>query len=109
MKPMIMLVNLSAIRASNNGKSLFLDGEHILDSNSDDRHPLFEISSKMASALNTTVTEVNLTLTELAICSAARQGLSEDAMVHGLSNFTKSYCNEDVLNAALAKSCSHLH
>lgn len=101
----VLLVDQSSIPASFDAVSLFVNGRHVLDADEANDHPIEDIASNLAAALDTDVTQESLSGIDLArYLAGKREKLSElEASIKegnaDLDDWVQGYTNDDVLGA----------
>ncbi|MFK5951033.1 MAG: hypothetical protein QM500_19950 [Methylococcales bacterium] len=101
----VLLVDQKSIPASFNCNSLFVNGEHILDSDESNAYPLEDVANSLAKALNVNLKEVSLSELDLAKYMSHTVNQSEQLKSEielgsvDLDSWVQGYTNDDVKGA----------
>ncbi len=88
MKTVIVLADQTSIVASFCGKSLFINQEHILDTDEINIHPIEEIANNIASSLGVDLTIVDISERDIAFVMVAENNKLEELkdLIEGASD-----------------------
>lgn len=100
----VILVDQTSIPGSFDAKSLFFNGQHILDDDETSAYPISEIAEKLAKSMGVKVSHVDLSQVALAKYMAGLNNTSRELeerleAKEDIDDFVQDYTNDHVLGA----------